>query len=216
MNKQTLLKAAKADCIPAGSSGRWFIRKVVLDRSTPAVYRNRPAIIPAGTYTYLYKMTMATMNQEPPGVCIMEDTPQELNTHRAFMMEARGNVLVTGLGLGCVVRGLLANPAVTRLTVIENSQDVLKLVAPYVTGGRHDDRLLVVYADAIAWTKATTQTFDYAWHDLCSTQEDGQLHLDHYHVEMLMNLRGKVGKQGAWNLHRKVKEAVSKLIDWAG
>jgi hypothetical protein len=36
----------------------------------------------------------------------MNDFPQELKKHLDFVLRARGRVLVTGLGLGCVVRGL--------------------------------------------------------------------------------------------------------------
>lgn len=47
---------------------------------------------------------------------------------------ARGDVMVHGLGLGAVVRAMLAKPEVRHVDIIEISADVLRLIAPYFVG----------------------------------------------------------------------------------
>lgn len=61
----------------------------------------------------------------------MTDLPCELvQMHDELARRVRGRVLVGGLGLGVLPRMLLNNPAVTSITVVERSADVVALVAP--------------------------------------------------------------------------------------
>lgn len=202
--KSTILTSARADSIPEGESGLWFIRKTDVDRQTSFTRHGKPVSIPTGTYTHLFRMTTATMHRNPPGECVMEDTPPELETHLAFVLRAHGRVLVTGLGLGCVVRGLLVNPAVEYVTCIERSKDVLKLVLPYMP----IERLTVIHADALEWAKANNQKFDCAWHDLWADRENGEPHLQHWHVQLIYHCRKRVTMQGAWALPRSVRRVL--------
>src|SRR5689334_19270852 len=128
MNKSDLLAAMKADCVPAGWSGLWYILKAGFTQPTSSQRHGKPVVLPPGQYTFLYRVTDATLYDDPPGEVVMEDTPFELQTHLGFVMRAHGRVLVTGLGLGCVVRGLLANKNVKDVVCIENSKNVLELV----------------------------------------------------------------------------------------
>lgn len=134
----------------------------------------------------------------------MEDTHFELQTHLDFVMRACGSVLVSGLGLGCVVRGLLTNPNVHHVTCIENSRDVLKLVAPHMP----KDRLTIVEADALEWTAKNNERFDFAWHDLWTDRDNGEPPLDHWHAQLLMNCRGTASVQGAWSFDRNIKKSL--------
>ena len=201
MNKiDRILKAAKAEAIPEGMSGLWFIVKAQTDKVLQEV-DGKTTFLPPGLYTHLYRMTEATMDKCPPGVVVMEDTPFELRTHLQFMLRAYGHILVTGLGLGCVVRGLLANETVVHVTVVEKSPDVLKLVAPYMP----KERLEIIEADALKWTKKNTRPFDFAWHDLWTNRETGEPHLDLWHTKLIFNCADKVKHQGAWRYHRIAK-----------
>jgi hypothetical protein len=213
MNKQTLLSAMKADSIPAGWSGLWYIIKTTLTEETPNLRNGKPVVLPPGSYTFLYRLTDATLYCDPPGEVVMEDTPFELQTHLGFVLQARGRVLVTGLGLGCVVRGLLANPNVDHITCLENSEDVLKLVGPHMS----TDRLTILEADALKWTAKNKDRFDCAWHDLWTNRGAGEPHLDHWHARLLINCRQTVGHQGAWAMERLIKKKlISRGFPWIG
>jgi len=213
MNKADLLASMKADSIPAGFSGLWFITKANLTESMSSVRHGTPVTVPPGTYTFLYRLTDATLYCDPPGEVVMEDTPFELQTHLGFVLAARGRVLVTGLGLGCVVRGLLANPNVEHITCIENSKDVIRLVGfhmPY-------ERLTILEADALEWTANNKEVFDCAWHDLWTDRSNGEPHLDHWHARLLMNCRATVRQQGAWAMDKQIKRSLVKRgFRWMG
>lgn len=203
-----LLLAARADEIPEGWAGLWFIKKVKSRVRLVTRCDGRIDILPPGTYTHLFRMTDSTLHLEPPGTVVMEDTPFELRKHLSFMTQASGDVLVTGLGLGCVVRGLLANPAVKHVTCIEKSSDVLKLVAPHMP----KERLTIIQADALEWTKTNKVRFDYAWHDLWTDRDSGEPHLDLWHTWLIFNCLPTVKRQGAWNYNRIARRLLGKKI----
>lgn len=201
--KAELLAAAKADSIPEGNSGLWYVHRANFARNILGRRDNRLVEVPAGKYAYLYRLTAAKMHQDPPGDLVMHDTPDELKTHLQFMLRARGKVLITGLGLGCVARGCLANPAVEHVTVIENCVDVLNLVASYMPS----KRLTIVYADALEWCASgkRTREFDFAWHDLWSDPDDEKAtHLQVLHSRLIRDCAvAGLRKVGAWAFPKK-------------
>jgi spermidine synthase len=148
------------------------------------------------------------MMKRPLGDLVMSDTGDELESHLDFMMRAHGDVLVTGLGLGCVARGCLANPFVKRVTVIEKDSCVLRLVAPHMP---RDPRLRIVHADALQYvdvlcSQPLVRQFDCAWHDLWADDDDenGKA-LQLMHACMIRDLvyANRVTHfQGGWNLPR--------------
>ena len=202
-----ILKAARADSIPEGFSGWWFIEKRSYKEDTPSNHKGRDVICPKGTYTYLFRITESALKENRPGEIVMEDTPLELKTHLNFMLHAHGQILITGLGLGCVIRGLLANPNVDRVTCIEKSEDVLDMVQPWMPV----DRLEIIHADALSWTKQNKEKFDFAWHDLWTNRENGEPHLASWHTELLFNCKNKVRFQGAWDFPRPIKRLIKDM-----
>lgn len=112
--KQTVLAAAKAHDIPEHARGLWHIKKISLTEPFTAPKDGKQITVPAGSYTQLWRWTNETVQRRLegcsedftwPGELVMTDSLDELNTHLDFMLRAHGRVLITGLGLGCVVRG---------------------------------------------------------------------------------------------------------------
>lgn len=62
------------------------------------------------------------------GECVMSDTHLEQFTNYEFLDEAKGRVLVAGLGLGMVLPPLEANPRVKEILVVEKNKDVIDLI----------------------------------------------------------------------------------------
>jgi hypothetical protein len=207
------LDAMKATAIPEAWSGVWFVAKLKMPNCRVTPRHGKPVVLPCGTYTYLKRLTDSTLYQIPPGDVVMEDTPFELRTHLGFVLHAYGKVLVTGLGLGCVIRGLLANDKVEHITCIENSSDVLTLVAPYMP----TDRLTIIEADALKWTAQNKEHFDCGWHDLWTNRDEGEPHLDVWHTRLINNCRETVRQQGAWAYSREMKRYLQKFnFPWIG
>lgn len=213
--KSIILTAAKATGIPIGSAGQWAIRRIVTDVPKPCERDGKSGILPPGTYTFLMRWTLKAMesrlsgDEKETGECVMEDTLIELNRHMQFMLAAHGNVLITGLGLGCVVRGCLANHHVDHVTVIERCPDILKLVAPHMDTG---PRLTIVPGDAVEWCEGfarnTETKFDCAWHDVWSDPDQNEPELQRTHLRLLMAMRELVPLQGAWNFPRMFRRVM--------
>lgn len=200
-----LLLAARADDIPEGWSGLWYIRKDTFSKPMPGVRGKDKLILDPGTYTYLRRLTDSSIFNSPPGELVMEDSIHELRSHLNFMVKAHGEVLITGLGLGCVVRGVLANPNVRSVTCIEKSKDVLALVRPYMD----NENLTIIQANALNWTADNRRNFDCAWHDLWVNNDEDKTSLDLLHAQLVMNCIDFVKWQCAWNIDRTVKKMMA-------
>lgn len=122
----------------------------------PDAFRFRP-----GEYTELRQ----------GGITFMTDLYDEWWTQRRAIERARsvgGRVLITGLGLGMVVEAILSTPAsaqVLSVTVLEQSADVIHLVAGHLHG-QFGDRIEIIHADAFSWQPSVELRFDTVWHDI--------------------------------------------------
>jgi hypothetical protein len=108
--------------------------------------------LPAGDHTVLLV----------DGDLAMTDAPFCLRNYAHFLEAVEGDVLLTGLGLGCLVLGLLAKPEVRSITVLELHAEVLELVGPHC----RDRRVELIHADAFAWTPPPGRRWDAAMLDI--------------------------------------------------
>jgi spermidine synthase len=120
----------------------------------------------------------------------MSDTPAELEDMYYFVYHAKGKVLINGLGLGAAVQAVLSKPEVEHVTVIEISEDVIKLVADHYLK-RYGDRLTIIHADALTWQPPKGQKFDTVWHDIWDSICTDNL-------EEMGRLHRRYGKRAAW------------------
>ena len=101
--------------------------------------------------------------------CWMDDRANELEAHRAFIEQAHGHILVTGLGLAAVQVALARNPLVESVHTIELSQDVIDLVwfrTRLLPPEVHEKRTCV-HADANTWRPQPWHrlTYDFGYFD---------------------------------------------------
>ena len=81
------------------------------------------ARISAGEYIKLYV----------DGQLMMSDTSMEKLTNEEFIKNAKGDVLIGGLGIGLLIENLkdkIESGEVTSVTIVEKYQDVIDLIAP--------------------------------------------------------------------------------------
>lgn len=186
-----LLRAMQATTIPAKTDGLWEVRK----HDVPAylMLRSGKEWQPC---TELFRCTAETLHLET-GELVMTDHWLECSTHLEFILKSSGRVLVTGLGLGCVVRGLLAHRKTSSITVIERDTAVIKLVSPHIPMSVN-----IIHADVRDWIETNEEHYDYAWHDLWSDPDKEEPNLQVVHAEILSKLRNRVRHQGAWKFPR--------------
>lgn len=145
--------------IPEGKSGDWSVEKFTPGTEL-GMYNLRlirdgfpERVVPPGDYTRLVWQGRAT---------VMSDTPAEAHEHHAALLKAKGNVLINGLGLGFFLTAVLEKSEVEHVTVIEKSQDVIKLVGPSF----NDKRLDIIQADALVWRPKPWVHYNFVWHDI--------------------------------------------------
>lgn len=152
--------------------------------------------------TALRRASWKTLHLEQ-GEVVMEDSLKELSTHLPIWLKAKGKVLITGLGLGCVVRGLLASPDVEHITVVEIDPHLLRVVGHEFRSNR---RVELIQGDALK--VFLPGRFDYAWHDLWT---DGDRHLQVLHADLIKRFHKQVKFQGAWRFPRFAKR---RMPNW--
>lgn len=201
MTAAELLAACRVPTsVRARRIGLWEIRRLEIDPWVRAYMEHRgvgPVPADQVSLTMLFRDTIGTLH-ETHGACVMEDSPQELRRHLPILLTARGRVLVSGLGLGCVLRGLLAKPDVEHVDVVEIDPAICDLVWDEFRGNK---RVTLYLDDAEQMRWPAHVRWDYAWHDVWSEHEA----LDLVHARMLVKYADRVRHQGAWQFDRRAK-----------
>ncbi len=148
--------------VPTGRSGEWVIERVTVpDRAYEPATDRRPDCFKfrPGTYTCLRRGPEQ----------FMTDLYDEWWTQRDALREAArgGEILITGLGLGLIAEAVLRrwSARVSRITILELSADVIRLVAPYLAA-RYGERIEILAADAFSWVPPAGRRFTVGWHDI--------------------------------------------------
>lgn len=201
MTPQEFISAARVPKrILPQKRGPWTIERRRADRLRP----EHCAVIGFDDYTLLRRISWSTLHLEGADEVVMEDSAQELRKHLPIWMASHGRVLKTGLGLGCVVRGLLANPAVEHVTCIEIDPNIIAMVGPEFQG---NPRVEIICADALLWEPPQDNMWDFAWHDIWT---DGDEPLQLLHMRLAKRFHHRVGAQGAWAFPRVEKKLIRR------
>lgn len=106
----------------------------------------------------------------------MSIIPHEINTMKEPIENATGNVLVLGLGLGYYVFNIVSKREVTSVTVIENDKKIINLFNKYLLPKfPHQEKISIIYGDAIAFVKESPRKFDYVFADIWHNVHDGEM-----------------------------------------
>lgn len=189
--------------VPEGSAGAWVIERVLIPQREydpaadprPDCFKFRP-----GFYTMLRREETQ----------FMTDLYDEWWTQRAAIEQAvrrGGEVVITGLGLGLVAESILLHPLsrVERITIVELSPDVVRLVAPYLCS-RYPGKVDVIESDAFTWQPPPGRRFTVGWHDIWpdpyKAENEGEIN------RLEQRYRSWCDWQGFWP--RSYLEALSK------
>lgn len=153
--------------IPCGENEKFIIKHYTVTEEEARFENMRASFsfggrgreVDPGTYTVMYDKRGRGNN------IVMSDTPAEMRDHSYFVYQAKGRVLLNGLGLGVVLHNLLLKPEIEHVTVIEIEPEVIALVAShYKTMG--NGRLIILQADALTYDPGKGVKFDAVWHDI--------------------------------------------------
>lgn len=205
MTPADYIRAARVPgSVKIGTYGLWTIHRAYVPPENPSRARVGFPIL-----TSLHRMTTSSLHTQF-GEVVMEDSQEELRKHLPIWMRGRGRILISGLGLGCVVRGLLANPQVEHIDVVEIDATICRVVGEAFL---NEPRVRILNGDARNWPWAKNVRWDFAWHD-CHVDDSGNgLELHKLHVELLQRFDSHVRhQQGAWALPRVAKRLWPGLI----
>jgi len=160
---------------------------------------------PWSDYTLLHRVTLASLHMEP-GEVVMEDSARELSRHLPIWLNAHGRILVTGLGLGCVVRGLLASPRVEHIDVLEIDRRIIDVVGAEFY---EEPRVMLHHVDALRVRPSPDAHWNFAWHDIWSEGEEG---LQLLHGRLMILFENHCDNQGAWGFPRWAKHLMPTKI----
>ena len=126
---------------------------------------------------------------------VMSDTPDEIRDHVGPFYRAKGRVLINGLGLGCLLKGILMNDEVTHVDVVEIDEDIVELMrvsAPWIS----DPRVTIHIADALTMKWPPNTQWDVVWHDIWDDLNTDDLSTSRAKLHRMYGRRA--GWQGAW------------------
>jgi spermidine synthase len=158
-----------ADLIPPSSLGVATIEHYEVTKMDAMMATIR------GMYTETGKVAILKVN----GATFMFDTQHERRSNSQIVWEAKGDVLIAGLGLGMILHPILANDKVSSVTMIEKYQDVIDLIRPTLP---FSSKLTLVCADIFKWKPQPKVKWDVIyfdiWADMCTDhlKEIAQLH----------------------------------------
>jgi len=176
--------------VPEGQSGDWKVEKFKVSKEEASFHNLRSTFsfggrgrtIQSGDYTKL------TRN----GTIVMSDTPAEIRDHSYFIYQAKGHVLINGLGLGWIVEALFQKKEVKTITVIEKSKDVIDLVKQhYYDKCPKNKHIIIVHADAFEYKPQKNQRYSAVWHDIWT-------YICGDNVEDMKKLHRKYGRRTDW------------------
>jgi len=165
--------------IPDKKIGDWAIESfnVSGSQSLMTLIQYKGRIVNPGRYKKLTRC----------GQTIMSNTNAEINDFIIFYRMAKGDVLINGLGLGVCLKAILKKKEVVSVTVIEKSEEVIKLVSPHII----DKRVTIIHADAFKWKPPKGKRYNAVWHDIwdniCTDNIPG-----------MARLHRKYGKKADW------------------
>ena len=183
--------------IPEGTSGAVSIKHEIKPAGKIPLHNMRTALFgqKGGHVSYDHPTRWHNLVEEDHGLW-MTDLPIEQRQHDEESKTARGHVLVGGLGLGYIVAALSARKQVKSITVVERSEDVIKLVQPHLRLFR-DIPVDVVNADLFEFLKTDTRSFTWAFYDIW--QFDGEITFHSVVVPLRKLSEGKVDRVVCWN-----------------
>lgn len=147
------------DLIPEGNQGDFYIKHFEMNEeevrhAKMMAFRNyyKVAGLEAGKY-----IKLCTKHD-----CIMSNTAMEWDTNKEFMENAKGDILIAGLGIGLIVYAIQDNPEVKSITVIEKYQEVIDLVGKYFTS----EKIKIIKANIFEWLPALKTKYDTIYFDI--------------------------------------------------
>lgn len=130
---------------------------------------NYKEITPMGYFKKEFPFLSLTEN----GLIWMSLIPHEINTMKTPIKEAKGDVLVLGLGLGYYAYMISLKEEVKKITIIESDQRIISLFNQYlIPRFKYKEKINIIKNDAFNYLK-DNHHHDFVFTDIYHNVEDG-------------------------------------------
>lgn len=188
--------------IPEGESGALAILHRTLPAGEAITYYGKPI-------TWDEDKVFTILHQH--GMTWMSDTPQEVASMRLAAKAARGDVLVTGLGLGIFQRSVPDH--VRSVTTLEMSDDVMRLTWPHVSIADERQRIVLGKAeDTMKELVRQGRDFDFIYLDTWDSGDYEQLPMVNWYIRKAGELLRDGGEVWAWTYERMVRSYIDDCM----
>lgn len=125
----------------------------------------------------------------------MSTDPNEINTMRESIDEAKGHVLAFGLGLGYYPIMCAVKPDVSEVTIVEKDQKIIEIFKKHILPlFEYKEKIHIIHDDAFNYARKDLSKYDYLFIDIWHNPEDG---LPMY-LRFKSILKGKKIKTSYW------------------
>lgn len=115
-------------------------------------------------------------------VVVKDDTiwmsviPHEIETMKEPIKNAKGNVLVLGLGLGYYLFHILSKKEVKSVDIIEFDKEIINLFNKNLLDKfPHKEKINIIHIDAFKYLRETSKKYDYVFADIWHNVGDGEM-----------------------------------------
>lgn len=131
---------------------------------------------------------LALKQNQETWMCI---TPNEINTMKQSVNEARGDVLVFGLGLGYYPFMISLKEEVRNITIIEKDKTIISLFKKHLLSlFPYKNKITIIEDDAYHYLLNNKKKYDYAFVDLWHNPNDGlPIYLKFKSLEKTSNIK---------------------------
>ncbi len=98
------------------------------------------------------------------GQCVMSNTYMEEVTNSNFVYDAKGDILIAGLGLGLIVQLIQDKSQVNSILIIEKYQEVIDLVSSQI---KFNSKVQIIQGDIFEYS--SNKKFDVIYFDIWNT-----------------------------------------------
>lgn len=95
--------------------------------------------------------------------CVMSDTNMEKRTNSEFCINAHGDIIIGGLGIGMIVMAVQDKPEVHSITVIEKNEEVIEMIASQLN---FNDKVNIICDDVFSWKPDRGVKYDMVYMDI--------------------------------------------------
>lgn len=95
--------------------------------------------------------------------CVMSDTDMEKRTNSEFCINAHGDIIIGGLGIGMIVMAVQDKPEVHSITVIEKNEEVIEMIASQLN---FNDKVNIICDDVFSWKPDRGVKYDMVYMDI--------------------------------------------------